>query len=227
MPAPPAGNGVAIVALVLGIVALVFGLIPFMFFLAIPLGIAAVVCGFIGRGKAKQVQRGGGAAVGGLVTGLLGIAASVAWIAFIAVAGFGEGGFDFDFDVTDDPEGRIVTDVFDLGVGDCFNDPDFTGEIDEVDGVPCSQPHDNEVFATIDHPGSGAYPGESEILSFASEQCEGEVFRQYVGVDYLDSRFFVDALYPTEGSWRFGDRTIVCFLYDREPTSGSARGSNE
>ena len=72
--APAAGSGsnpMAIVALVLGILSI---LTACFWFVAGPLGIAAIVLGFIGRGKAKRGEaRQGGLAMAGLVTGAIGL----------------------------------------------------------------------------------------------------------------------------------------------------------
>lgn len=68
--APPSGsNGLAITALVLGVLAVItFWLPP----LALVLGIVAVVLGFLGMRKADEVG-GRGLAIGGLVTGAIGL----------------------------------------------------------------------------------------------------------------------------------------------------------
>ena len=72
--APAAGSGsnpMAIVALVLGILAI---LTACFWFVAGPLGIAAIVLGVLGRGKAKRGEaRQGGLAMAGLVTGAIGL----------------------------------------------------------------------------------------------------------------------------------------------------------
>jgi hypothetical protein len=72
--APAAGSGsnpMAIVALVLGILSI---LTACFWFVAAPLGIAAIVLGFLGRGKAKRGQaRQGGLALAGIITGAIGL----------------------------------------------------------------------------------------------------------------------------------------------------------
>lgn len=75
-PAPPANNGLAVASLVLGIAGL----------FVIPLlgSIAAVIMGHIARRQIRERGEGGdGMAVGGLVTGYLGV---VVWLAIVAVA---------------------------------------------------------------------------------------------------------------------------------------------
>ncbi|HUG83521.1 MAG TPA: septum formation family protein, partial [Euzebya sp.] len=118
--------------------------------------------------------------------------------------------------------------VFELAVGTCFNDPGSAEEIQQVAAVPCEAAHDNEVFALVDFPAGAEdpFPGRESVSSFGDEQCQGQLFDDYVGIAYIDSAFFVTQLTPTEGSWEQGDREIVCLLY--EPTTqitGSVRGS--
>jgi hypothetical protein len=52
-------------------------------------------------------------------------------------------------------------DAFQLQVGDCYNDQStYETEVTRVPGVPCYEPHDNEVYATFDLSMS-EYPGPS------------------------------------------------------------------
>lgn len=84
-PAPGASKGMAIAALVLGIVALIFAFIPLLgAFVAIPVGIVAIVLGILARGRAKRTGTGGGLAMGGLITGIIGIVVALLWGLFLA-----------------------------------------------------------------------------------------------------------------------------------------------
>jgi Septum formation len=115
--------------------------------------------------------------------------------------------------------------VFDLTVGDCFDDPSESGEISSVSAIDCAQPHDNEVFALYDYDGSGDYPGEGTLTTAADDGCIDR-FDAYVGTPYLDSEVFSTHLIPTEESWGTGDREIVCVLYiPNEKIEGSLEGS--
>ena len=117
-------------------------------------------------------------------------------------------------------------DVFSLEVGDCFLDPSADGGVEEVPGVPCDEPHDNEVFYihTIE---ASEFPSEEEMDTLVSEECEGSAFESYVGVDYGSSELYVHPLKPSEGSWAQGDRELVCVLYDPDAQlTGSAEGAN-
>lgn len=118
--------------------------------------------------------------------------------------------------------------VMTLQPGDCFDDPD--GEVVyDVQAIPCSEPHDNEVFA-IGEFGSSAsdvFPGLTALDDFAYEQCTSSRFESYVGVEYLDSELGVFTLTPTEESWGEGDRGYICALYrlDLAKLTGTARAS--
>jgi hypothetical protein len=133
-----------------------------------------------------------------------------------------------------DESGAVVEEgdesVFDLNVGDCFNDPEESeGLISDLTLLPCDQPHDNEVFALVNHPaGDGeAFPGDEAMDTFAEEQCLS-AFEQYVGLPYEESVFAYVPIKPTAETWADGDREVVCVLYDGqlEELEGSVRGSN-
>lgn len=76
-PAPPPyqvvpGNGPATAAMVLGIVGVVLAMIPILGLFALPLGVLAIVFGAVGlRKHGKETPKGKGAAITGLVLGVL------------------------------------------------------------------------------------------------------------------------------------------------------------
>lgn len=74
--ATPGGNGLATAALVCGIVAAVFGALIFLFVVAAPLGVVAVVFSLIGLRRASRVGSGRRAAIAGLVLGAAALALS-------------------------------------------------------------------------------------------------------------------------------------------------------
>lgn len=113
--------------------------------------------------------------------------------------------------------------VFSLSAGTCFNDPDGT-EVSDVEIVDCTEPHDNEVYATFDIPGS-EFPGQFAVQTDAQEGCIDR-FETYVGSDYWVSALDVSSLSPTSGSWDNGDREVICFLYDLEGAKLNATMKN-
>ncbi len=126
------------------------------------------------------------------------------------------------------------TDVYDLVVGDCFDDPTmFSSELVEVafvDAVPCDQPHDAEVYGvtTVPTDDDETFPGDDQIATTADDLCF-ESFESYVGAAYEESELDFNYYVPTEDSWAAGDRVVTCVLLDydgeqlTEPLEGSGR----
>lgn len=46
-------------------------------------------------------------------------------------------------------EGNDNTDVFTLQVGDCLNDATASETVETIPTVPCAEPHDSEIYASI------------------------------------------------------------------------------
>jgi hypothetical protein len=104
--------------------------------------------------------------------------------------------------------------AFELRPGDClYPDDKAVGELENIDAVPCDEPHTQEVFAVPEYPDKGGvYPGEGEIQTFADASCL-EAFAEYTGTDYLDSNLYFSYLYPSLDSWNSGDdRQVVCVI---------------
>ena len=120
------------------------------------------------------------------------------------------------------------TSVFDLGVGDCFNDQDdlTQTEVSEVATVDCSTPHDNEIYFEFSMT-DAVFPGNDAALESSSFRCLDE-FEAFVGSDYIDSDLDLFPITPTATSWAEGDRVVYCALYalDLSKLEGSMRGSN-
>jgi hypothetical protein len=125
-------------------------------------------------------------------------------------------------------EGNI--DAFTIRVGDCFNDssPSFGQDgspICDLPGVPCAEPHDNEVFAVFDV-GVTSFPEGDAMPSLVFDSCL-ERFESFVGKDYESSSLDIATLYPTQESWnRHDDREVVCAVYDisSKKLVGSVKG---
>jgi hypothetical protein len=102
--------------------------------------------------------------------------------------------------------------VDDLRPGDCFNTGDDV-EISDVDGVPCSEPHEYEVFAVTTYEGDGTFPSDADLDGIFTQVCEPP-FEQYVGEPYATSQIFGTMISPSEESFSEGDREYICVLYD-------------
>lgn len=104
--------------------------------------------------------------------------------------------------------------VFSLRVGDCFDDHD-PGDVQRVAALPCSDPHDNEVFAVFDLAGD-AWLGDDEVNRLGREGCDAR-FEEAIGETYEESVIEFYPMTPTEGSWdERDDREIVCVAYHME-----------
>jgi hypothetical protein len=129
--------------------------------------------------------------------------------------------------------GAIVTegvvDVFAMKVGDCFNDElseprEVTTTVGEVPGVPCEEPHDNEIFASY-RIALDEFPGDEALSSLARKGCV-QRFASFVGRSYDTSILDTFALYPTRRSWvQQKDRDVMCAIYreDEEKMTGTMR----
>jgi hypothetical protein len=115
--------------------------------------------------------------------------------------------------------------VFDLEVGNCFNDDEgLPEETTTVGVVPCGSPHDNEVFFQYELP-DGPFPGDDQVRTETFERCDDE-FETFVGIPVEDSELSSFPVYPTRQSWADGDRVVYCALYasDLSKLTGSMRG---
>jgi Septum formation len=101
--------------------------------------------------------------------------------------------------------------VDDLQVGDCFNTGDET-EIADVDGVPCTEVHEYEVFA-VETYDAEALPDDSQLEAVFTSICS-QPFESYVNFPYATSAIYANMITPSEESWADGDRTYICVLYD-------------
>ena len=130
-----------------------------------------------------------------------------------------------------DESGAIVdggnVDAFNIRVGDCFDDTSslLGEEVTSLPAVPCTEPHDNEVYAVFDVSVSD-YPGADQMSVMAFDACK-QRFQHFVGKEYDSSTLDIMTLHPSSESWRVqNDREVVCALYDMEgnKVTGSAKG---
>ncbi|PPG05005.1 hypothetical protein C5E06_03790 [Pseudoclavibacter sp. RFBI5] len=115
-------------------------------------------------------------------------------------------------------------DVFKLAVGDCFNDAGST-TVSEIPVVPCSDPHDYEVYFEVEM-AAGEYPGDEAISAQADTDCTAQ-FATFVGLSYEESSLNFSYLTPTQQSWDGADdRLIQCIIIDdAAQTTGSLAGA--
>jgi F0F1-type ATP synthase membrane subunit c/vacuolar-type H+-ATPase subunit K len=123
--------------------------------------------------------------------------------------------------------GADTTGMGALQVGECVqvDTPRDKGQAETVDVVPCSQPHDEEVFAIVPL-GGQSLPASAELELLADQACAAR-FRAYVGVALRASRLDFGWWAPSKESWASGDRTVVCVLENADASRlvGSMRGA--
>ena len=131
---------------------------------------------------------------------------------------------------TRDESGEITsggdTDVFSIAIGDCFNDEgDAEDQVNSLPTVPCSEPHDNEIYAEYTFP-DGDFPGDETVTTKATDECIAQ-FEAFVGISYEESALDVFPITPTEGSWNDqDDRLVSCGIWDpSQQVTGSLAGA--
>jgi hypothetical protein len=197
-------------------------LIPLVGVATIVLAIVALVR--IGDGRA----RGKGRAILAIVISLAWLGGIAALVAFAAVNDSGNDGIR-DASGTVTSPGVVSTQR--LREGDCFLDPGLVGlgagetkRSSSVRAVPCSQPHDLEVFAVV-RVEATSFPGDENIAAQADTDCRAR-FDSYVGMSFDDSTLDIFYYLPTAGTWsRMNDRTITCSVADGGRATGSLRGA--
>lgn len=119
--------------------------------------------------------------------------------------------------------------AFELRVGDCFDDGELGDEdiveFENVAAKRCDEPHDNEVFYSYELSGD-TLPSNEVVMEQAGAVCVEE-FDAFVGVVYEESELDFFPMWPTQGAWDQGDRTVTCALYSLDGTklTGSASGT--
>jgi len=112
--------------------------------------------------------------------------------------------------------GRVGVSV--LRRGDCVVDADdLIGELSSVEVVPCSEPHEAQVFAMFDVPGpAGAdWPGQETLDDTARRGCTDRL--DSVDPAALGEDLGLVFLSPSEASWRNSDdRGVICFISAEE-----------
>jgi hypothetical protein len=196
----------------MAIAAFVLGLVG-IWFLGLVLGIVAL------RRIRRTFQDGRGLAIAGIVL-------SCVWLVLLAlVLVIGLGSNPAPTPSSSASAGASSShdvDPFSLTTGDCFDNPTPTaGQTQTVTTVvqtPCTQPHNAQIFATFKVSGSPlSYPGDAKMHTLASSGCTTRVRASLDGTKLTDS-MSIRFLYPLQGSWLGGHRTISCIVYNPTPT---------
>jgi hypothetical protein len=180
------------------------------------LGVLGIILGAIALSQiGRNGGRGRGLAIGGIVLSSL-------WLVSAVVIGIAAAASDSSSDGGALPrptQSRTQTvDAQKMKVGDCINDAATASnpagaepvEVESVKIVPCTGPHDGEVAAVFRLTGS-IMPPESELQRRASDGCKIRT-RARINRDPAGSRLGNSYYYPTDESWRQGDRTVTCVI---------------
>jgi len=152
-------------------------------------------------------------------------------VAGLGLVGLGYTGLAGQDATTRDDNGAIVESgevgAFRIQLGDCLNGT-TTGLIESMEGVPCSSPHDVEVYHAFNMAeGSGVYPGDEATGEAAADGCY-DAFAGFVGRDYETSKFGFTTLSPSAESWdQIDDREVLCLVanYDETKKTGTAQNT--
>lgn len=126
------------------------------------------------------------------------------------------------------PDGQVTEpmtiSVFDLQVGDCIDD-EGTGELGDIRIVPCSMPHQDEVYHEF-RLADGDFPGDEVLEEAFLDECVS-AFERFIGSSVQDTELRAYPMTPTAQSWaERDDRVMQCVVYDPEgPTTGSLQNS--
>jgi hypothetical protein len=150
-------------------------------------------------------------------------------VAGLGLVGLGYAGLGGQDASTRDDNGAIVeageVGAFRIRLGDCLNGATM-GLVESMEGVPCTSPHDVEVYYAFNLP-DGAYAGDDATGDAAAEGCF-TAFAGFVGHDYATSIYDFTTLSPSAESWdQLDDREVLCLLsnYDGTKKTGSGRNT--
>lgn len=136
------------------------------------------------------------------------------------ILGGGAGDADRDEETGQVTESANI-DIFALKVGDCMMEAP-SGLLEDIDVVPCAEPHDQEVFYEITMD-DGEF--SEEAIDAASQECIGDPYTSFVGVAYDASTLEVYPITPTQQTWdELNDRVVQCVISD---PAGQIEGSLE
>jgi hypothetical protein len=105
----------------------------------------------------------------------------------------------------------------DLGVGDCYDQPQATAApVDDITPHPCGDAHFAEVVFVGTYSGGDTYPTEDAFQQYFVDQCVS-AYNTYTGSDILTSMDMdMGYFYPTSDGWTKGDKKITCYAHKAE-----------
>jgi hypothetical protein len=172
--------------------------------------VVSVVFGILALLRIRdRPQRGRGFAIAGLVI-------SCVWFSFfvlVIVLGVASSPQQSESSGNFAGPDRGSVNVFHLRPGQCFHNPSAgrtVSGVTQVSVVPCTVPHDAQVFAVFRARGN-AFPGEPALRRQAAAGCRSRLAGN-VDKSKLRRGMGLRFLFPAEASWGKGQRNISCFI---------------
>lgn len=209
----------------MAIASFVFGLLGFTIIGAV----LAIIFGILALNRiGVTLQRGKGLAIAGLVLSglwivMFGVAAGLAVIGYQVARDQG-GPLPASSSPLPNVSGGTTVSVFSLVTGDCFDNPTATGmqTVNLVEKIPCTQPHNAQIFATFNVKGSALdYPGTAKMQGIATSGCNARIAAS-LDKAKVNSGMTIHFLFPLQDSWLGGRRTISCIIVSPTPTLRSS-----
>jgi hypothetical protein len=162
----------------------------------------SVIFGIIALTRIRRLgQKGRGLAIAGLVLSAAWVVVAIV-VAIVATVGGA---------TRSSATGQRHLGPFSLKTGDCFNNPAGAQHISAVTAIPCTQPHNAQVFAQFQLTGSDfSYPGTATVLRLASHGCDARTGS--VSKAKTTTAMTIRMLFPQQISWTAGHRTVSCLL---------------
>jgi len=161
-----------------------------------------VIFGIVALSQIRRTgKKGRGLAIAGLIL-------SGMWVVVVGIA------ISLS-SATRSPNGAIThrgnLDVFSLKVGDCFDNPTGATSLSSVTAIPCTHPHNAQVYAAFDLSGSdSSYPGTAAIGPQARAGCRSRTGD--INQSKASSADMLRYLFPEANAWADGHRTVSCVI---------------
>jgi Domain of unknown function (DUF4190)/Septum formation len=190
------------------IASLVFGLLGGI--------LLSVIFGFVALSQIRRRGQGGrGLAIAGISLSGVWLVAIVALVV-VAVAVGGTDDKDPTASLADGDDVKVQQ----LAPGQCLNGLQESSAIRDLPVVPCTQPHEGEVFAVFNLP-DGDFPGDQQVAKLAEDGCVDRV-ETHAKKAADDPNLEIYFLHPTQTSWRLGDQGVTCVAMS---STGKVTGS--